>query len=78
MEVIGYVDDIQNAFGQLRKVCRPDTRVIIVYFNYLWEPILKLSETVGLRMKRPLQRWLPSEDIELFSTYRSRYTLRRL
>lgn len=64
MEVIGYVDDIQNAFEQLRKVCRPNTRVIIDYFNYLWEPILKFSETVGLRMKRPLQHWLPSEDIE--------------
>jgi ubiquinone/menaquinone biosynthesis C-methylase UbiE len=64
IEVIGHVDDIQNAFGQLKKVCRPDTRVIVIYFNYLWEPILKFSEAVGLRMKRPIQHWLPLEDIE--------------
>lgn len=62
--VIGHVDDIQNALEQLKKVCNPDTRIIIVYFNYLWEPILKFAEAVGLRMKRPEQHWLPLEDIE--------------
>ena len=64
VNVIGYADDIQNAFGQLKKVCRNDTRVIVVYFNYLWEPILKVAEKIGIRMTRPTQHWLPPEDIE--------------
>jgi len=63
IETIGHVDDIQSAFKELHKVCKPETRVIIVYYNYLWEPVLKFAEAVGLRMKQPLQHWLPLDDI---------------
>jgi SAM-dependent methyltransferase len=63
VETIGNVDDIQLALGKLHKVCKPETRLIIVYYNYLWEPILKLSEALGLRMRHLLQHWLPLEDI---------------
>ena len=63
VETIGHVDDIQLAFKELHKVCKPETRVIIIYYNYLWEPVLKFAEAVGLRMKQPLQHWLPLEDI---------------
>ncbi len=60
---IGNVDDIQLAFNELHKVCNPETRVVIIYYNYLWEPVLKFAEAVGLRMKHLLQHWLPMEDI---------------
>ncbi len=63
IETIGHVDDIQSAFSQLHKVCKPGTRIIIVYYNYLWEPVLKYAEAAGLRMKNLLQHWLPLEDI---------------
>ncbi len=63
-EAIGYVEDIQHAFSQLHKVCKPASRVLILYYNYLWEPVLKCAETIGLRMKRPLQHWLPLQDLE--------------
>jgi SAM-dependent methyltransferase len=60
---IGNVDDIQAALNELHKVCKPETRLIIVYYNYLWEPLLKLAEETGLRMKHLLQHWLPLDDI---------------
>jgi SAM-dependent methyltransferase len=60
---IGNVDDIQLAFKELRKICKPETRLIIVYYNYLWEPALKLAESLGLRMKHLLQHWLSLDDI---------------
>lgn len=63
VETVGHVEDIQLALGQLHKVCDGRTRVIVVYYNYLWEPVLKLSEAAGLRMKHPLQHWLPLEDL---------------
>lgn len=63
VETIGHVDDIQLAFKELHKVCKPETRLIIVYYNYLWEPILKFAEAIGFKMKQPLQHWLPIEDI---------------
>jgi len=64
--VIGYVYDIQGTLYQLRKLCRPNTRIIFVYYNYLWEPVLKFTEAIGLRMKRPVQHWFSSRDIENF------------
>ena len=60
---IGNVDDIQLAIKELHKVCKPETRLIIVYYNYLWEPVLKLAEALGLRMKHLLQHWLPLDNI---------------
>jgi hypothetical protein len=63
-ETIGHVDDIQLALRQLHKVSKPDTRVIIIYYNYLWEPVLKFAEAVGLRMRHLLQHWLPLDSIE--------------
>ncbi|MBI5740385.1 MAG: glycosyltransferase [Nitrospirae bacterium] len=62
-ETIGYVEDIQLAFTELQKVCGPETRLIVVYYNYLWEPVLKFAERMSLRMKRPLKHWLPLDDI---------------
>ncbi len=62
-ETIGHVDDIQLAFRELHKVCTPTTRIIIIYFNYLWAPVIKFSEAIGLRMPQSLQHWLPLDDI---------------
>ena len=36
VETIGRVDDIQSAFRELHKVCKPETRLVIVYYNYLY------------------------------------------
>jgi SAM-dependent methyltransferase len=60
---IGIVEDIQLAFNGLHKLCKPETRIIIIYYNYLWEPMLKFAEVIGLRMRHLLQHWLPLEDI---------------
>ncbi|MCF6187686.1 MAG: bifunctional class I SAM-dependent methyltransferase/glycosyltransferase family 2 protein [Desulfobulbaceae bacterium] len=62
-ETIGHVDDIQAAFHQLHKVCTPETRVITIYYNYLWAPVMKFAEFARLRMPQSLQHWLPLEDI---------------
>ncbi len=62
--LIGSLSDIWLAFRELRKVTRPDSRVVITYYNYLWEPILKCGEKLKLKMKEGLQNWLPLSDIE--------------
>lgn len=62
-ETIGHVDDIQQALQGLHQVCTPETRVILIYYNYLWAPMVKFAEFTGLRMKQSLQHWLPLDDI---------------
>lgn len=62
-DVVGHLEDIEETFRRLRPFCRPDTRVIVSYYNFLWEPVLKLGELVGLKMPQHHQNWLSSEDI---------------
>lgn len=61
--LIGFVDDIENVFEQVKKVCHPNTKVIVQFYNSLWEPVIKFAELVGLKKKTPTQNWLNSRDI---------------
>jgi SAM-dependent methyltransferase len=61
--LIGYLDDIQQVLQEVRKVCHEHTKIIITYYNYLWEPLLKFAEKVGLKTPSPKQNWLTLHDI---------------
>ncbi len=63
-DLIGYLDDVQRAFEQLNRVCSPRTRVILTYFNYLWEPILRAGERLGIKRPQPNQNWLSLADLQ--------------
>jgi SAM-dependent methyltransferase len=63
-DLVGHLEDIWAAFQCLKPLARPDTRVVITYYNYLWEPLLHAAEAIGQRMPLRLQNWLPPGDIE--------------
>lgn len=63
-DLIGSLIDVQGAFEQLKKVCTPQTRIIITYYNYLWEPVLRMADRFRLKTPQPLQNWLSIYDIE--------------
>ncbi len=62
-DVVGHLSDIEETFRQLHIFCRPDTRIIVSYYNFLWEPILKVGELLGQKMPQQHQNWLSSDDI---------------
>ena len=61
--VIGFFDDVQVVFEQLKKVSHPNTKIIVQYYNSLWEPVLKFAELIGLKTKTPTQNWLNTKDV---------------
>ena len=63
-DAIGYLEDVQRAFEQIRKVCHESTRVIVTYYNYLWEPVLRAGERLGMKRPQPDQNWLAPPDIQ--------------
>jgi glycosyltransferase involved in cell wall biosynthesis len=63
-DLIGFLSDIHQAFSELKKVCRPDTSVIVTQYTYLWEPALKLGEIFGLKMPQQQQNWLAFPDLK--------------
>jgi ubiquinone/menaquinone biosynthesis C-methylase UbiE len=56
--------DIQAFFQNLKKLTSPGTKIIISTYNFFWEPILRIGEIIGLKVKQPLQSWLSIKDIE--------------
>lgn len=62
-DTLGYFEDIQKAFEELRKVSSPETRIIITYHNYLWLPVLSVAEAFRLKMPYIRLNWLNYTDI---------------
>lgn len=55
--------DIQAVLHNLKNLVNARTKIIISAYNYLWEPTLKLGESIGAKDKQPLQSWLSVKDI---------------
>jgi SAM-dependent methyltransferase len=62
-DVVGHLDDIWAAFRSLRRVMGPDSRLLVTYFNPLWEPVFSLAALIGQKMPVPAQNWLGREDL---------------
>jgi len=60
---IGSLKDIQSVLTRLKPACGPHTRIVIAYFNALWEPILNLASFLGLRRKAKGLNWLSVQDV---------------
>jgi ubiquinone/menaquinone biosynthesis C-methylase UbiE len=62
-DVMGHLQDIEETLRSLRSFCHSGTRVIVSYYSFLWEPVLKLGEWLGQKMPQQHQNWLSTEDI---------------
>ncbi len=60
---IGALDNCEETLGILHRLCHPYTRLILSYYNHLWEPILKLAQRAGLKMPGSEMNWLSTKDI---------------
>jgi SAM-dependent methyltransferase len=63
-DTIGALDDIQVALERLHPLLAPDGRLVVTYYNFLWEPALKLAERLGQKTRWPDQNWLSMSDID--------------
>ncbi len=63
-DAVGHLDDIERAFERVRPLLAPGGRVIVTYYNFVWEPVLKLGEVIGRKTPWPDQNWLSMTDIE--------------
>ena len=65
-DTLGFVWDIQKFLVGIRTLCTTETRVISVYYSYLWEPLLMFLEVIRLRMRTFDTTWLRMQDVERF------------
>src|SRR3989338_4152934 len=64
--LLGELDDIQTFFAQLKKYCYQRTRIIIEYYSYFWQYLLKIGENLHLKMPQKLQNWITYHDVANF------------
>jgi SAM-dependent methyltransferase len=75
-DLVGSLHDVQAAFARLHQVAHRRTRIVISYTNYLWEPLIRLAERLGLKLRQPLQNWLSPADISSLLQLESLETIR--
>jgi ubiquinone/menaquinone biosynthesis C-methylase UbiE len=63
VNVIGEMADIGTALRKLHRYCSAETRIIIVHFNHLWEPVCRLAARLGLKTNNPTPNWLSAPDV---------------
>jgi ubiquinone/menaquinone biosynthesis C-methylase UbiE len=74
---LGNIQNIQSFLSNIRKYTNHDTRVIIDFYNPLWNPIIRLGQKTGVKMPELFKNWLSIDDIENF-LYTSGYqTIKR-
>ncbi len=60
---LGRWRDIQRVLENVQQVCTEDTRIVITYYSYLWEYVLRLGSLISVRRPYSYQNWLPPADI---------------
>jgi len=60
--------DIKAMLDNLHSFCNSHTRIIMVHYNFFWQPWVKLAEKLRLKIPQKLHNWLSNFDIQqLFS-----------
>ena len=62
-DVIGSMEDCQRTFERLHDACGPHTRIVVAYYSYLWEPVLRFAEKIGWKSRCEEQNVLSTDDI---------------
>ena len=63
-DLVGYLFDIREALDRLRAVSHPGTRIIINWYSRLWQPVVHLLESLGLKYPLPLLNWTTVGDVQ--------------
>lgn len=66
VNVVGELADVLLGFKRLRPQMRPDSRLVVVYYNHLWEPLVKPAVALGLKLDNPTLNWLSLGDLQAF------------
>ncbi|HTP12988.1 MAG TPA: glycosyltransferase [Bacteroidota bacterium] len=62
-DLIGHLRDIEKALVAARSVMTPRSRLVVTYYNFLWEPVVLLAEKLRLKIPQPRQNWINTNDL---------------
>lgn len=62
-DLVNDLPDVQAVLERLHRVARPQTRLVITFFNNVWRPVLAVAERFGAKAPAPQQNWLSLGDM---------------
>ncbi|MDR0733854.1 MAG: glycosyltransferase [Dysgonamonadaceae bacterium] len=62
-DTMGCLWDAQAVIRNVRKLCHAQTRIVISQYSFLWEPVIKIIECLGLKQKLPISNWFSNKDV---------------
>lgn len=65
-DVAGESDDLFSLLQGIARLCTPTSRLVIVQHNYLWGPVFRMAEWLGLKRRDQKQNWLSMGDLRVF------------
>ena len=65
--VIGDAYDVWKILRNVRQFCSAQTRLILTYYNQLWEPAVRLATWLGLRKRQWVKSWFSRQDMATLS-----------
>jgi Glycosyl transferase family 2/Methyltransferase domain len=60
--------DVQRSLHNFKSLCLRHTRLLIITYNHLWEPLVTLAERLGMKVPRVEQNWLSAADVRTLLT----------
>jgi ubiquinone/menaquinone biosynthesis C-methylase UbiE len=63
---LGNLQNIQQFLSDIKKYATHNTRLIIDFYNPLWNPVIRLGQKLGVKMPEVHRNWLSIDDIDNF------------
>ncbi|MGC8742636.1 MAG: glycosyltransferase [Verrucomicrobiia bacterium] len=63
-DLINDLNDVQIFFERLHQFSTSKTRLVLNFYNHLWQPILSIAEKLGFKSPTPPQNWLSLSDVK--------------
>ena len=64
--VVGDLLDVLAVFENIKPFCSANTRIVVTYYNILWDPAIKMAAWIGLREHTFEKNWFSLADIKTF------------
>lgn len=61
--LLEHVYDVGFALSRLAASCNQRSRVVVVTYSRLWQPLLRLAERLNLKTDFPIQNWIPVSEL---------------
>ncbi len=62
-DLVGEIPDLWAFLRRLHEQSNSDTRLVMTFYNFVWEPVLKAAELMGLKRPQPNLNWLGKGDV---------------